>query len=415
MLDISLTRIPLEQKIGKELFDLMQGDLLEEILTEGKIGKLENGWKYIFEGHSFKSSPELSPSLHQLFTEVTGKLSFTEPVEFFITNSPEFNACSLSSLEPDDPHIVSLNAALVDRLDNDELKFVIGHEIGHLITKNARIMRLINMVFPASNRTPIILSHKIDLWQKISELTSDRFGFIASPNLEKCVSGFFKMASGLGPERINFNYKAYLDENDRILDFFRKNNAGNLTSHPINPIRIKAIRLFAESGSYKAICSGMPLEFDEQLTEQIEDLCNILMVLSNSEVDHHRKHFIAAAGLFMAHTDNDMAREEYEAILHELSDFTIFPSEFLLAIAKSGNLKDILEQSAKNLLNICPADRFPMFDTLLKITFADKLLAREEIAFLYQFGSEVLGFGRKEIAQMMAEGIQKRFIPKLYS
>jgi len=347
-----MVRIALEEQLGLELFQLMEGDLLEEILSEGKIGKFENEWKYILEGHSFKATRELAPKLYNLFASVVETLKFTEPVEFFINNSQEFNAWSLSSLEPGEPHIVNINAGLVDKLDDEELRFVVGHEIGHIITRNANIVKLINFVFPDSARIPLILNHRIQLWLKLAELSADRYGYIASPNLEKCVSGFFKLASGLTAERINFDYTAYLTENERILGFFRDNKAGNLMSHPINPIRIKAIQLFSESETYKAVLENKQLEKDDTLAGQITDLIQILLVLSSSEADYHRKYFIAAAGILIAVVDGNMNEHEFEAILKQLSDFTIFPAGFLQEIMESGKVQEIMETSAKTLLGL---------------------------------------------------------------
>ncbi|MEI6155570.1 MAG: TerB family tellurite resistance protein, partial [Deltaproteobacteria bacterium] len=254
----------------------------------------------------------------------------------------------------------------------------------------------------------------IQLWLKLAELSADRYGYIASPNLEKCVSGFFKLASGLTAERINFDYTAYLTENERILGFFRDNKAGNLMSHPINPIRIKAIQLFSESETYKAVLENKQLEKDDTLAGQITDLIQILLVLSSSEADYHRKYFIAAAGILIAVVDGNMNEHEFEAILKQLSDFTIFPAGFLQEIMESGKVQEIMETSAKTLLGLNPGDRFPMFEMLMNIVIADKDISREEIAFLYNYGESVFNFSRKEIAQILADGIQKKFMPKIY-
>jgi len=47
-------RIKLEKQLGEELYQLMQGDVIEEIIREAKIEKMQNAWKSILEGHSFK-------------------------------------------------------------------------------------------------------------------------------------------------------------------------------------------------------------------------------------------------------------------------------------------------------------------------------------------------------------------------
>ena len=83
---------------------------------------------------------------------------------------------------------------LLERLDDDELSFVVGHEIGHLISRARDLERIIATIFPADVQVPLVFYNKIALWEKLAELTADRYGFIASPNLDCCVTAFFKLA-----------------------------------------------------------------------------------------------------------------------------------------------------------------------------------------------------------------------------
>jgi hypothetical protein len=324
-MDVAKIRIGFEQSIGKELYTLMDGEILEEIIKKAKIEKIENEWKFILEGHSFRVTKEMMPTLHSVCLEVKAKLEFNEDIDFYINNSPELNAFSISRIENDQPHLISINSGLLERLDDDELKFIIGHEIGHLITHNADISRLISFVFPHDNKIPLIIYHKIRLWEKLSELTADRFGYMASPNLEKCVSCFFKLSSGLDTKSINFDYSAYLTENERILNYFKTEKGTNLLSHPINPMRIKAIELFSKSELYQNIINKQDKEEDKVLEEQIDTLTDILMVLSNSQIDRLRSYFIASAGIIVSGIDKQIDKEEIEKIIYELSYLSIFP------------------------------------------------------------------------------------------
>ena len=79
-------------------------------------------------------------------------------------------------------------------MTNEELKFVIGHELGHLINKDTSLSRLISFVFPEGTTPPITLLYKIRLHSQLAELVADRYGFKAAGNLESCVTAFFKMA-----------------------------------------------------------------------------------------------------------------------------------------------------------------------------------------------------------------------------
>ena len=322
-------RIPLEIQIGQELYQQIQGKVLETILREAKVEKTENYFKNILQGHSFKVNEKLAPRLYDSFIEVMKKLDFKESTEFFITNNPELNAFAVSRLEPDESHIININSGLIDKVDDDELKFIVGHEIGHLISNNANIAQLLDFVFVDQAETPLMMQHKIAVWDKLSELTADRFGFIACGRLDKVLSCFFKMASGLSVERLNFDPKAFSIENEEILKYFKETGSGTLLSHPINPIRIKAVELFENSGIYRNLLSGVDIVYDQVLDNQISELVQSLMVISNSPLNYHRTCFIASAGLIVAGIDKAIEPDEYNAIIDELSAFTVFPKQTL--------------------------------------------------------------------------------------
>jgi hypothetical protein len=407
-------RIPLEIQLGQELYQQIQGKVLESILREAKIEKTENYFKNILQGHSFKVSEKLAPRLYNSFAEVKAKLEFDEPIEFYITNNPELNAFAVSRLEEDESHIININSGLIDKVDDDELKFIVGHEIGHLISNNAIIAQLLNFVFPDQSESPLMMQHKIAVWDKLSELTADRFGFMACGRLDKVLSCFFKMASGLSVERLNFDPKAFSLENEEILKYFKETGSGNLLSHPINPIRIKAVELFETSVLYQNLLSGAELTIDKVLDDQISELIQSLMVISNSPVNYHRTSFIASAGLIVAGIDKAIEPDEYKRIIEELSAFTVFPKQILNQMIEENKIELFFEKSVKALLKINPGEKNMMMEYIINIIIADSVISDSEFEFIFDFGIK-LGFERKEIAQIFASSIQEQFMPNIYS
>jgi Zn-dependent protease with chaperone function len=414
MIKEELIRIPLEIQLGQELYSQIQGKVLEDILREAKVEKTENYFKNILEGHSFKVNEKLSPRLFSIFAEVKSKIDFQEPIDFYITNNPELNAFAVSRLEEGQNNIVNVNSGLIDKVDDDELKFVLGHELGHLISHNANITQLLNFVFAEQAELPLLMQHKIAVWEKVSELTADRFGFIACGNLDKVLSCFFKMASGLSIERLNFDPKAFSDENDEILKYFKETGSGNLLSHPINPIRIKAIEYFSNSVLYKTLSAGNEVSEDEILNSLISELMESLMVISNSPINYHRTCFIAAAGLIIASIDDGFSDDEYERIIEEMSAFTVFPKKILNQMIEEKKVDIFFDQSVKALLEINPGERNMMLQYLINIVLADSKITEKEMTFVFDFGTK-LGFDRKEIAQVFAQSIQEQFLPNIYS
>jgi len=413
-MDYDHIRIRLEQEIGKSLWEILEGDVISKIKKEAKVEKTGNYYKYLLEGHSFKLGKDLLPELYKPFMDVCEALNFNEPVEFYISNSPDFNASAASSQEEDEPHLVNLNSGLVNALDEDELRFVIGHELGHIISKNIDIKGVIEFVFPHYQGIPLILYNKISLWDKLSELTADRYGLIACGDPSKCVSAFFKMSSGLSLNRYNLNLATFLDENEKLLESFKKENTINVASHPMNPIRIKALESFAQSTVYKSILEEKSIESDSALTSNMEELTNLLLVIRNSELDQHRSLFIASAGLVMAGVDEQMKKEEYEIIIERLANFLIFPEELLKGIIDQKSQNNVFLQTASTIMQYNPAERDPMFEFLVSVAMSDNELFAKEIDFLYEIGANLFKYSAKEIAQKISYVVRGNFIPKLY-
>ena len=404
-------RVGLEIELEGKLYQTLEGKLVEKIIAEANYEPEENIWKNILEGHSFKVTEKMSSKLFELFQSVKRKLNYRKPIDFYITNSAELNAFALTRPDENDADIINLNSALVSMFDDDELRFVVGHEIGHLITRYARVVKLINFVFPEAEKMPIILAHKIELWQKVSELTADRFGYIASPSVEKCVSGFFKMASGLNTDRIDFDYKAYIADNEKILEYFSQNR--NIFTHPVNPLRIKAITLFSESNLYEDFTNEKEFTPDDKLNAEMDKLIAILQTISSSPMDAYRKQFLASAGLIMASVDKNINEDEYESILESLSNYTVFPQEYLNEICHTST-EEVFKSSLINIIQQNPAERFQLLQYMANIAFSDNSIFNKEINFLFEVGENMLGLSRREIAQILASTVQQGFIPELY-
>lgn len=404
-------RVDLEIELESNLFQTLEGKLVEKIIAEANYEPEENIWKNILEGHSFKVTEKMSPKLYHIFHDVKNKLNYKKNIDFYITNSAELNAFALTRSDDKDTDIININSALISMFDDDELRFVVGHEIGHLITRYARVVRLINFIFPDPEKVPLILAHRIELWQKVSELTADRFGFIASPNVEKCVSGFFKMASGLSTDRIDFDYKAYLIDNEKILDYFTQNR--NMFTHPVNPLRIKAIKLFSESSLYEDFKNEKEFNTDQVLNAEMDKLIDMLQTISTSPMDAFRKQFLASAGLIMANIDKNINDDEYESILESLSNYTVFPHEYLSEICNTST-EEVFKSSITNIIQQNPAERFQLLQYMANIAMSDNSIFNKEINFLFEVGESLLGLTRREIAQILAATLQQGFIPELY-
>lgn len=400
--------LEMEEYLKTQIFEALQGDIIKSILHEAKYQPTNNYLRNMLEGNSFKVDANISPKLHGIFYDVKSKLGFEEDVDFYVTSDAQLNAYAVSRNEENEPHIININSSLLNLMSDEELRFIIGHEMGHLITKNADLLKLIYFIFPGNSDMPMLLQHKIRLWKQLSELTADRYGYMVCPNVPTCVSAFFKLASGVDLQRVDLNIEAFIADNDKRLEYFKNDKGINLASHPVNLIRIKAIQLFSQS---KAFNVGYGHLDDAQLGEAMRELTSILEKIKESELDLYFTHFIAAAGVILSGSDENYNEKEIEAILQELSEFIIFPKFFLDNIVEGGKVMEIFNDSLQRILSVSPGSRESLLYYLARIALSDKKIAENEIGFIFEVGTKALGYSRTEVAQIFANTIQQRFMP----
>lgn len=393
--------IDLERQLGSQIYTALQGPVVEEVLRKTKISSSDAYWRSNMEGHCLKVQPDLLPDFYALCQEVKERLNFTEPVDFYITGDASVNAFSLAAEDKGEPHIVNVNSALFDLMTQDELRFVIGHELGHLINKDTALSRLINFVFPPNSSAPVSLQYKIRLHAQLAELVADRYGYMATGSMDVCVTAFFKMASGLDLAKMNVSLDALIADNNRRLEYFLKDKGVSRASHPVNPIRVQALNLFANATS------------EEELQQGMDELISILLKVGDTELDEHLARFIASAGIIVATVDNEVCEDELNQIIDSLASLKIFPRRFLDEIT-GGDVGATFNQAVGGILNLDPSMRQGLLDYMIHITMSDKKIAAEEVGLLYHFGDNI-GFSEKEVASSIAEAIQKHYVPSLES
>ncbi|HOY32229.1 MAG TPA: M48 family metallopeptidase [Bacteroidales bacterium] len=406
--------LPLEEFLRNQIYNALQGETVEIIFKEAKVRKTENYWKYMLEGHSFKVDKNISKKLYTLFNSVKENLGYKEKLDFYISSDSSVNAFALSSTEDDEPNIININSSLLKLMNDDELRFIIGHEIGHLINKNANLNKLINFVFPTNSNLPGVLMNKIRLWEQLSELIADRYGFLANPSLPVCISAFFKMSSGMDAKVVDLDINAFMTENENRLEYFRKEKGLNIASHPINPIRIKAIDLFSKSDRFAGESGIGNWLTDADLDKQMTELTGVLLKVKNSELDYHISYFVAAAGIICSGIDGEFNDREAEIIMQALSDFSLFPANFFEEIIESKKVFETFNSSVKNILEINPAEKDNLLDFLINLVMADKKIKSDELKFIFEVGTGLLGFTRKEVAQIFASFIQRNYMPSIH-
>lgn len=192
-------------------------------------------------------TPESSPQLAGLVQDCINRLRPGQ-VQVFVTRERQLNAYTFGVNQP---FTVVLFAPLLKVMDADELRFIIGHEMGHVALGHTWLNSLLGGMagVPTTLGLAVILVAAFRWWNRACEYSADRAGLIACRNPEKAVSALVKLASGgaRGSAEMQ-NALARIEAED---DSWVNVAAESLATHPMVVRRIAELRKFAASGEYR--------------------------------------------------------------------------------------------------------------------------------------------------------------------
>jgi Zn-dependent protease with chaperone function len=203
--------------------------------------------------------------LDALLTDACEALDLAERPSFYVQQNPGPNGFTIGL---DKPTIV-LTTGLVDLLDEEELRFVIGHEAGHALSGHAvyrtMMMWLTNLAtslawLPVGAWGIKVIITALREWFRKSELSCDRAGLLVGQDMEAGVRALMKLAGGAHLHEMN--PIAFLDQarehetggdmRDSVLKLMLLKDR----THPFTSVRALELTRWVESGSYQRILDG---------------------------------------------------------------------------------------------------------------------------------------------------------------
>ena len=224
---------------------------------------------------------------------------------------------------------------------------------------------------------------------------------MANDNLEACVTAVYKMASGLYLDKMNVSIKTLMEENNQRLDYFLNEGGVSGGTHPVNPIRVRALELFATAKTQSALTKGM------------NELVDVLQDFLYSELDYALADFVASASIIMSQIDGKRDKDEEEVILAEMADFCLLPHK-VLKQAEKGDVMKMFNESVAKVLESAPHKTIDLLNYFINVAFADGELDEKELDLIYDFGKKV-GFSQVDVSRQIGLKIRKDFRPKASS
>jgi Zn-dependent protease with chaperone function len=228
----------------------------------------ERGIRLLFQANAVRVGPTQFPKLWSLHVEACTTFDWADIPELYVSQTPVFNA---GAYGVDAPFIV-LHSAALELLNDDELRALLAHELGHVMSGHAfyRTIAAI-LVLVSTNVIPglagiALLPIRLAFleWSRKAELSADRAGLLGCQDPRAAQSLFLNMAGGVRPpfNEGQLDLDAYMAQaheyvaTNEGLDVFYKILATLMVTHPMHTVRAAELQRWISGGDYDRILRG---------------------------------------------------------------------------------------------------------------------------------------------------------------
>lgn len=263
---------PLDQQAEQTLRSVPGFDLLAKSFSEYLY---ERPQQILLMGNDLKVGPRQYATLYGIYRQCLRDLDMSPEPNLYVSQNPLANAYSLGS---EHPYIV-FNTALLDLLDEEEIRVILAHELGHLKCDHSILIQMSFWVMGAANFLGDItlglgkaittgLVYAFYEWRRKAELSADRAALLVTDDLNlvlrtlmKCAGGSQKYLHECNLEEFIRQGEAYrqLDQDNlnQIYKFLIYNGGnGSFLTHPFSVERVHYLQEWFNSESYRQIRRG---------------------------------------------------------------------------------------------------------------------------------------------------------------
>ncbi|MFJ6518867.1 M48 family metallopeptidase [Streptomyces filamentosus] len=225
----------------------------------------ERSLRLLFLSDSVRVSDAQFSHLNDMLRDACYILDLDRVPPMYVTQDPVPNAMCVGLDEP----VIVLTTGLVELLDEEEMRAVIGHEVGHALSGHAvyrTVLFFLTSValkvawIPLGNVAVMALVTALREWFRKSELSADRAGLLVGQDLRASMRGLMKIAGGNHLHEMNVDaFLAQAEEYEKAGDL-RDSVLKILNvlprSHPFTTVRAAELKKWAESRDHQRIMDG---------------------------------------------------------------------------------------------------------------------------------------------------------------
>jgi Zn-dependent protease with chaperone function len=233
----------------------------------------ERAYRQQFLASSVRLGEDQLPAVWADWNAVCARLDLPERYDLYLTQFPFANAAAIGAGKP----MVVINSRCIDLLDELELRTVLGHEAGHILSAHVlyRTALLILLQLSGAARLPMIaglplLAVKLALleWYRAAELSSDRAATLVNRDPLVTCRTMMVLAGGVSARKLDLD--AFIrqandyEEWSSGWDKLNRLRAQLSLTHSYPVRRVKEITAWVQSGEYDRIVAGEYPTRDQQ-------------------------------------------------------------------------------------------------------------------------------------------------------
>jgi Zn-dependent protease with chaperone function len=225
----------------------------------------ERALRLVYLGSAVRVDHRQLPRVHRAFADVAATLDVRDLPELYVLANPFPQGMTIGIDKP----IIVLTSGMVSLADDDELRFVLGHELGHVLSGHALYTTMLLQLMRVSNTLSWLPLGALGLraviaalneWARKAELSCDRAGLLAAQDPAAALRMHMKLASGGHLEELDTTaFRAQGDEylsSPDVRDSLLKMLLLEARSHPFAVVRSAELQRWVEDGAYTRILGG---------------------------------------------------------------------------------------------------------------------------------------------------------------
>ncbi len=339
---------------------------------------------------SLKLTPKLAPMIYKIAENCRKTLKLDKVIEFYVYQDDKFNAACYPPTE--DRLYIIISSGIVERFTEDEIAFVVGHEIGHVLFEHHKYHPKQILDIGGANLSPLH-AMKLFAWGRAAEISCDRIGLLCCKSFAAAGSAFFKMSSGVTNTSLDFNLDEYIGQ---FVDLKAEMADSEIdpedwySSHPFSPLRIKALELFNKSDTYfevAGIKKGKPEITEAELETEIAQFMSLMSpsyLDRESEVGVKTQEYLFMAGYLIAMSDGNVDQSEIVALGRIVTPEAFKKYMKIISELNEDDLKTKIVELSQDLNTFLSAmQKLNMLRDLCVISAADGSIDECEVDVLY--------------------------------